>query len=259
MLSRSVEVNNVRDLTQAANLHTLRLFMEDVYGPIESCVAIQQVRRNQRRNQRYFPPARIRFRSAYDAQKIFEGTALDQVKESALIACSLGCRDRRYITVSPSKPYSNMLTDDESLQGEIITIDATSLALGHWCPADEDMFLSTFDDGSVTRDEHEMWVEEVCLNQTCSLRIDLFERKMEINTVPQRSPHSVRRRQTHQATHSLTFCAFWQRTWTIPQGVLCLFASKRCGVTWSSAASMTMSVDCLSFLCSTPPPPETRK
>ena len=168
VLSRTVEVYNVKDLTQPENLYALRVFMERMYGPVESCVPIKPVKRNRNGNnpnrrpgsQRYFPPARVRFRSAIDAERIFCGTPLDQVRESALVACSLGCKDGRYISISPSKPYSNMLTDDESLRGEIILVDATSLAMGHWCPEDADMFLSSFDDDSVTRGDGETWVQE---------------------------------------------------------------------------------------------------
>jgi hypothetical protein len=177
-LTRTVYANNVRNLNQDVNLHSLRSFMEVTFGPVEICVK-EKPWGKPRGGRPPFPRARIMFRSASDAQKVFGGTPLINVSEPVLVPCSVGCKGGN-ITVLAPRRYHGPSSGDDLLQGESISFDAKSLALGHWCPDDADMYWNATDDECTATEEE--WVQEICLKQTCQLRIDLLERKIEIST-----------------------------------------------------------------------------
>jgi hypothetical protein len=100
ILSRTIYVTNVLNLKEERNLQALQSFMAARYGTVEFCNRVE--------NDRQFPPARIRFRSASDASKVFGGRPLKDVQGSVQVPCPLGCKAGS-ISVLPSRPYADMM------------------------------------------------------------------------------------------------------------------------------------------------------
>ncbi|GKY93876.1 hypothetical protein MPSEU_000354500 [Mayamaea pseudoterrestris] len=177
-LTKTVFVANVRDLDVEYNFQTLRSFIETNYGPLE--VYTKERWGRSRGGQKSYPRARLVFQKAVDAQKLFGGTVLAQVSGPALIRCSLGCKQGMITVHAAKQRYADSWRHDEALKGEVICFQAKSLALGHYCPDDHDMYWNTVDEAHEF--DAEEWVEEICLRQTCQVQVDLLERTFEIST-----------------------------------------------------------------------------
>jgi hypothetical protein len=181
-LHRTVFVTNVLDLTQEQNLRNLQRFMETNYGPVEECVKDKYRGKRKGKSKSRYPPARIRFQRKQDAEKLFGGHSLNGASQVPITCSAAGNRGK--IFASPAQRYENMI-EAADLKGPIIDFPIKGIALGHWCPDDEDAYLAwTQALGEVEATESkpsEEWIEEVGVTSAYKVQIDLSRRQVEVS------------------------------------------------------------------------------
>jgi hypothetical protein len=171
ILSKTIFVTNVKDLNNEINLRSLKRFFEEHYGPVKRC---ERSRFSDKRkcHGRSYPPARIRFENAADAEKIFEGEMMIRVRSHKKINCPAGYKGS--IRVQSSRKYDGML-DSELVQASVVELYASELATGHWFGVDDEMWLP--EDDQFVADE---WFEEYRKDGDFTIVMNVSERKVEI-------------------------------------------------------------------------------
>lgn len=159
LLSRTVVVGSVlplRDknnpLRAERNKTALRTFMEVHYGPVQK-IGLDGKSKGK------FPRGRIIFNFKSDAEKIFDGTSL---MEAAGRQVKVPCPTVGYkgsINVRPSPEYKGMMEDDLNSSNSI-SVNTTTLSLGHWYPRDKDACINLPGLEDVGREKISTWVEE---------------------------------------------------------------------------------------------------
>lgn len=173
ILSRAVIISQVKNLRDERNLLLLRQFLSDTYGPLDS---IQCFVRSGGRQWRDFPLARVRFVSRKDAEKIFGGVPRSKVAAKDVYIPCTTVGYKREIRVKPQTSYSNV--KDPNLSGPIVSIDATALALGHWCPREPEICQGLIPEENDTAAEQ--WLEEAIWLMNVTVALRLKERQVEM-------------------------------------------------------------------------------
>lgn len=174
LLSRTIFVTNVKDLSRESNLAALKWFFEMNYGPVEECVAVES-----RKPHHSFPPARVRFFSKRDAEKLF-GKELIMARTVQASVYPTGCliAHGNAIRVRPSDPYTNMV--EETISGSSVVFRGATIALGHWFSArvrDGYNIVSAGDE----RERGNLWLEELAVPYYFpSMKVDFLDRTVKI-------------------------------------------------------------------------------
>lgn len=179
ILTRTIFVSQVKDLKKPRNLELLRAFFEITYGPVEECVATTFSNRNRIVA---FPPARVRFRQKADAENIFGMDLANAARGKSIEirpGVHFGVAHRGLLRIRPSEKYPNMV--DHLIDDTKIEFTSSNLALGHWCPDDDEHI---FRDLETEEDKiGSEWLEEENTRLACSVAIDLKTRVVEIQII----------------------------------------------------------------------------
>jgi hypothetical protein len=183
LLSRTVFVGSALPLDNPRNLAKLQLFMELQYGPVQVC-STKKIRRNDR-----FPVGKVRFVSASDAQKIFDGRPLLEVRreksksQQVRVPCvSVGYRGQ--ISVRP-QPHSPGMLQEELLATHTVMVFTSQLSLGHWFPKGEDACVHLPSLNGLCESFGNRWVEEKATSLNALLKFNWRRAVVEIEVTQQ--------------------------------------------------------------------------
>jgi hypothetical protein len=190
LLARTVLVKKVKAAADSRNLRNLIAFLSEKFGPVEYSVLHYFRIRKKRRGVKNFPAVRVRFRHVSDAEKIFGGTPLHEVKVNNMKPTSIRAPGIGYgprgtvpsLEFQPSNRFAELLEKEQSV--EKLEVPLVNFSIGHWFPVDQDGFDFDFDG----RAENE-FVEATATSLSSSVVFDLNNRAVSVNVLDAYGDH----------------------------------------------------------------------
>ena len=186
-------MSDVSGVDEPGVIECLQSFLEEKYGPVESCVIDAGQNRGKRARTLQSSSVQVRFLYKADAEKIFHGKELIGLTARVLIPCYLSImqNDCTAICARPANRYAGML---ESLTEDyIVEFTATGFALGYWVPPDQDMYSDFLLDTSQSVEEIAVWLEELDTQITPTVQINLKNRLITLSIIVYQDQEQVQR------------------------------------------------------------------
>lgn len=167
VLSRAVFVTNVKDLNKNINHLQLQSFFERSFGPVESCTLVHRQQRKGSKG-RFPPNARVLFVNKSDADRVLA------FKEG--LSCPVAYKSGK-VHVAHARPSKELFVGKTTVD-DGLSVTASCLCVGDWCPVDSSM------DRHIFGEDHDMpndqWLETERSDSSFQLKLDLQDRCVEI-------------------------------------------------------------------------------